>query len=309
MEPIVKTAHLSHRYSSSWAVSDINIEIDKKGIFGLLGSNGAGKSTTMNIICGVLNQTKGEVYIGGIDIRKHPVEAKRNLGFLPQTLPLYLDLTVREYLGYCGRLRDISKENLPTAVDEVMERSGVSHVKDRLLKNLSGGYRQRVGIAQSIIHKPKLVILDEPTNGLDPVQIIEVRNMIKEIGQECTVILSSHILSEIQLMCQEIIMIERGKLVFSDTMEAFNNYIAPKSMLVEFQNPPSADTLGAIKGVTRVERLSQGTYRLFYDGEKSVSEEVISRSVRDGWRMMQLAVEKNSVDEIFRQLTKKAGEN
>jgi ABC-2 type transport system ATP-binding protein len=209
MKPIIKIVGLSHRYSSAWAVSDITIEINKKGIYGLLGSNGAGKSTTMNILCGALNQTKGEVYIDGLDIRKDPIRAKKNIGFLPQSAPLYLDLTVHEYLLYCARLREMDKNDIPAALDEVMTKCGIIHVRDRLLKNLSGGYRQRAGIAQSIIHKPKLVILDEPTNGLDPVQIIEVRNLIREISANCTVILSSHILSEIQLLCQEIIMIEQ----------------------------------------------------------------------------------------------------
>lgn len=302
---IVEIINLSHRYATSWAVSDISLEINRKGIYGLLGSNGAGKSTTMNIMCGVLNQTKGDVRIGGVDIRKKPIEAKRQLGFLPQVLPLYLDLTTEEYLRYCGLLRDISKNVIDSAVKEVMDKCGVSHMKDRLLKNLSGGYRQRVGIAQAIIHKPKLVILDEPTNGLDPIQIVEVRNLIKEIGSERTVVLSSHVLSEVQVLCDEIIMIEKGRLVFSDSMEAFNNYMAPQSMLIEFVGGPSIDAVSSVKGVSRVERLTQGSYRVFYDGSKSVPEQIISMSVSEGWRMTQLNVEKHSVDEIFRQLTKR----
>ena len=301
--PILKIENLSHAYSTAWAIRDINIEIKKKGIYGLLGSNGAGKSTTMNIVCGALNQTKGEVYIQGVNIRKHPMEAKSHIGFLPQYAPLYLDLTVSEYLLYAARLRGIDGKAVWQAVEEVMAKCGVVHMKDRLLKNLSGGYRQRVGIAQSIIHKPALVILDEPTNGLDPVQIVEVRHLIKEIADERTVILSSHILSEIQLLCQEILMIEQGKLVFSDTMDAFNNYVAPQSMLVEFENAPSADVLGAVKGVNRVEKLTPRSFRVFYDGSKMVSETIITESVRKEWRMTQLAIEKNSIDEIFKQLT------
>ncbi len=309
MESIVRIVGLSHRYTTAWAIRDINIEINKKGIYGLLGSNGAGKSTTMNILCGALNQTVGEVYISGIDIRKRPIEAKKHIGFLPQIAPLYLDLTVYEYLLYCARLREMEESAIPAALEEVMNSCGIVHVRDRLLKNLSGGYRQRVGIAQSIVHKPKLVILDEPTNGLDPIQIIEVRNLIKDIAHDRTVILSSHILSEIQLLCQEIIMVEQGKLVFSDSMDAFNNYIAPQSMLLEFENAPSAEVLGAIRGVNRVERLTSKSFRIFYDGSKTVSETIITTSVEQQWRMTQLAVEKNSIDEIFKQLTKSASNN
>jgi ABC-2 type transport system ATP-binding protein len=309
MESIVRVVNLSHRYATAWAIRDINIDISKKGIFGLLGSNGAGKSTTMNILCGALNQTQGEVYIDGVDIRKKPLAAKKHIGFLPQTAPLYLDLTVYEYLLYCARLRDIEDAKISAEIGEVMEKCGVKQVQNRLLKNLSGGYRQRVGIAQSIVHKPKLVILDEPTNGLDPVQIIEVRNLIKEIANERTVIISSHILSEIQLLCQEIIMIEQGKLVFSDSIDAFNNYIAPQSILLEFENPPSPELLTGMKGVNRVERLTPKSFRVFYDGNKGVCEHIISTSVNREWRLTQLSVEKNSVDEIFKQLTKKSANN
>jgi ABC-2 type transport system ATP-binding protein len=307
--PIVKIENLSHRYATAWAVQNINIEINKKGIYGLLGSNGAGKSTTMNILCGVLNQTAGEVHINGISLRNAPIEAKKHIGFLPQVAPLYLNLTVYEYLLYCARLREMNEASIQAALEEVMLKCCITHVKDRLLKNLSGGYRQRAGIAQAIVHKPKLVILDEPTNGLDPIQIIEVRNLIKEIANDRTVILSSHILSEIQVLCQEIIMIEQGKLVFSDSIDAFNNYIAPQSMLLEFENAPTVEVLGLIKGVTRVERLTPKSFRLFYDGSRTVSEHIITTSVQEGWRLIQLAIEKNSIDEIFKQLTKRISNN
>jgi len=304
MPSIVRIAGLSHRYSTAWAIRDINIEIDKKGIYGLLGSNGAGKSTTMNILCGVLNQTAGEVYINGINLREHPIEAKRQIGFLPQVAPLYMDLTAYEYLLYCARLRDLDRQAIPGALEEVMVKCGIHHVANRLLKNLSGGYRQRVGIAQSIVHKPALVILDEPTNGLDPIQIVEVRNLIKEISHERTVILSSHILSEIQVLCQEIIMIEQGKLIFADSMEAFNNYIAPRSIYLEFEHAPSIDVLSMIKGINRVESLTPRSLRVFYDGSKAVNESIVLASVQGNWRLTQLAIEKNSIDEVFKQLTR-----
>ena len=309
MESIVHIVGLSHQYTRSWAVRDINIDISKKGIYGLLGSNGAGKSTTMNILCGVLNQTMGEVYINGINMRKQPIEAKKQIGFLPQVPPLYPDLTVAEYLGYCARLREMDKKAIAAAREEVMAKCGLMHVRDRLLKSLSGGYKQRVGIAQSIIHKPKLVVLDEPINGLDPLQIIEVRNLIKEISQERTVVLSSHILSEIQLLCDEIIMIEQGKLVFSDTIDAFNNYIKPQSIIVEFENPPTQERLEGTNGISRVERLTLNSFRVFCDGNKHVSEQLINTSVKQGWRLTQVTIEKNSTDEIFKQLAKNATRN
>ena len=175
-ETIVRVEHLSHRYSIQWAIKDINFEIKKKGVLGLLGSNGAGKSTTMNIICGVLSQTAGEVYINGINTRENPVEAKKQIGFLPQKPPLYPDLTVDEYLTHCALMRLVNKHQVKKVVEEAKERCQIAHFSKRLIRSLSGGYQQRVGIAQAIVHKPQFVVLDEPTNGLDPNQIIEIRD-------------------------------------------------------------------------------------------------------------------------------------
>lgn len=205
-ESIVKVKHLSHRYSVQWAIKDINFEIKNKGTLGLLGSNGAGKSTTMNIMCGVLNQTEGEVYINGSSLREHPVEAKKHIGFLPQKPPLYPDLTVDEYLTHCALMRLVDKSQVKAAVKRAKSRCGIAHFSKRLIRNLSGGYQQRVGIAQAIVHNPKFVVLDEPTNGLDPNQIVEVRHLIKEIAEDHAVMLSTHILPEVQATCGNIIM-------------------------------------------------------------------------------------------------------
>lgn len=227
MANIVDVEHLSHRYSVDWAIRDINFSIEKNGILGLLGSNGAGKSTTMNIICGVLNQTEGDVFINGIDLRKNPVEAKKQIGFLPQKPPLHPDLTVDEYLVHCAVLRRMEKSKIRAAVDAAKERCEIAHFSDRLIKNLSGGYQQRVGIAQAIVHNPRFVVLDEPTNGLDPNQIVEIRNLIKELATDHAVLFSTHILSEVQATCDEIRMIDHGKVVFSGSMKEFNDYVVP----------------------------------------------------------------------------------
>jgi ABC-2 type transport system ATP-binding protein len=302
---IVKIENLSHRYSRDWAIRDINFEIEQVGILGLLGSNGAGKSTTMNILCGVLNQTEGNVYIDGIDLRQHPEEAKKLLGFLPQNAPLHLDLTVGEYLTYCAHIRNIDKGKVKQAVDEVMEKCGVAHFGKRLLRNLSGGYRQRVGIAQAIIHQPKLVVLDEPTNGLDPNQILEVRKLIREIAEERAVLFSTHILSEVQAICKEIRMIESGRMVFADTMDAFNNYIMPDTLLVFMDNPPATEELLAIPGVTGVELLNDRSIRLRFTASNTISKQLIKMSVQQGWELNEIMLEKSSFDEVFAQLSNK----
>lgn len=303
MSSILKIENLSHRYSTSWAIRDINLEIAQTGVIGLLGSNGAGKSTTMNIICGVLNQTEGQVLIDGKDIRKDAEAAKRNIGFLPQSPPLHGDFTVDEYLTYAAGLRLIDKTKIKAAVAEAMELTGIAHFSSRLIRNLSGGYRQRVGIAQAIIHKPKLVVMDEPTNGLDPNQIIEARKLIKQIGQERTVLLSSHILSEIHLMCRDVVMIEQGRIVFSDSMDAFNNYIQPGSLLMRMENPPPIAELLAVPGIAKAEYLSEKQARVYFDSDQDVSEKIIEFGVRNGWRIKEANLDKNLLDDIFKQLS------
>ena len=301
--PIVRIEHLSHKYSSSWAIRDINIEINQSGIVGLLGSNGAGKSTTMNILCGALNQTEGNVFVGGIDMRKEPEAAKKLIGFLPQNPPLYMDLTVDEYLLYCANLRKMPNDQIRPALEDAKERCGIAHFSDRLIRNLSGGYRQRVGIAQAIVHRPQLVVLDEPTNGLDPNQIIEVRALIKEIAADRAVIFSSHILSEVQVLCKEIKMIEGGRIVFADTMDAFNNYVEPHSVLMSMDNPPVDTQLLQIPGATKVDFLTERQIRLYFNGDPSITETIIETSVQKGWRLREINLDKSSLDEIFAQLS------
>ncbi|MFA4870206.1 MAG: ABC transporter ATP-binding protein [Pedobacter sp.] len=303
MSSILRIEGLSHKYSSSWAVRDINMEIAQNGITGLLGSNGAGKSTTMNIICGVLNQTEGRVQVHGFDIRTQPELAKKQIGFLPQNPPLYTDLTIDEYLTYCAELRFIEKSKIKSAVEEVKERCGITHFSSRLIHNLSGGYRQRVGIAQAIIHKPRLVVLDEPTNGLDPNQLIEVRKLIKEISLDCAVLLSSHILSEIHILCKEIVMIEGGRVVFADSMDAFDNYVQPNSLIVKMENPPSIEELLKIPGVTKAEALTHKEIRLYFDGDEEITERVVATSLQHKWQLREISLEKSMLDDIFKQLS------
>ena len=304
-ESIVKVEHLSHRYSIQWAIRDINIEITRNGIYGLLGSNGAGKSTTMNIICGVLKQTEGEVYIKGINLRENPVEAKKHLGFLPQKPPLHMDLTVEEYLVHCANMRLIPAHEVQGAVKDVMGRCGISHFSRRLIRNLSGGYQQRLGIAQAIIHNPDFVVLDEPTNGLDPNQIVEIRELIREIAVDRTVILSTHILSEVQATCDYIRMIEEGQVVFAGTVDEFDNYIVPNTLFVSLIAAPSVEMIREIRGVVAVEELGGSKFRIQFSDALEATERLVEASVTKGWRLVEIRQEKSSLDEIFAELSKK----
>ncbi len=263
----------------------------------------------MNIICGALNQTEGDVFINGVNMREDPRQAKSNIGFLPQNPPLYMDFTVDEYLTYCAGLRLMSRESMKPAIKDAKERCGIDHFSNRLIKNLSGGYRQRVGIAQAIVHRPKLVVLDEPTNGLDPNQITEVRALIKDIAKDRVVIFSSHVLSEVQVLCKDIKMIENGRIVFADTMDAFNNYVEPHSMLVYMESLPPEEELLKLNGITRVESLTARQARIYFNGDQEITERVVAASVEHGWRLREISLDKTSINEVFAELSKSSNQH
>ena len=302
----VKVEIVSHKYTSQWAIRDINFSINQNGVIGLLGSNGAGKSTLMNIICGTLNQTSGKVFINGIDLKSNPVSAKRHIGFLPQKAPLHMDLTVDEYLLHCARLRLMDKDYIPEAIKRAKQKCGIMHFSDRLIRNLSGGYQQRVGIAQAIVHNPEFVVLDEPTNGLDPNQIIEVRNLIKSIAKDRAVMVSTHILSEVEVICDYIKMIENGDMVFEGTIKDFHNQVDNKTIYLELMQPPKLEELENIEGIVSVEKINEnGEFKLVFDKTKDITQEIIKKSIHNNWGLNQINIEKASLDQIFAMLSKK----
>ncbi len=305
LNKIVEVKHLSHKYSVDWAIRDINFEIKENGVFGLLGSNGAGKSTTMNIICNVLTQTEGDVFINGINLREHPIEAKKFIGFLPQKAPLHTEMTVDEYLYHCADIRLMPKKEIPKAMERAKEKCGITHFSQRQIRNLSGGYQQRVGIAQAIIHNPLFVILDEPTNGLDPNQIVEVRRLIREIAKDRAVLISTHILPEVQAVCDYIMMIEHGQKVFEGTINAFNTYMSPSALLTIMHNAPSSEEFMKIEGVVRVERLTNTRIRLHFRGDDSIIGRVVKQAVSNHWHLREISLEKESLDKVFAKLSGK----
>ena len=305
LNKIVEVKHLSHKYSVDWAIRDINFAIKENGVFGLLGSNGAGKSTTMNIICNVLTQTEGDVFINGINLRERPIEAKKFIGFLPQKAPLHTEMTVDEYLYHCADIRLMPKKEIPEAMKRAKAKCGITHFSKRQIRNLSGGYQQRVGIAQAIIHNPLFVILDEPTNGLDPNQIMEVRRLIQEIAKDRAVLISTHILPEVQAVCDYIMMIEHGQKVFEGTINAFNTYMSPSALLTIMHNAPSSEELMRIEGVERVERLTNTRIRLHFKGDDSIIRRVVEQAVSNQWHLREISLEKESLDKVFAKLSGK----
>lgn len=223
---MIEINHLVKKYGEYVAVDDLCLNIESGKIYGFLGPNGAGKSTTMNMITGYLGATSGEVKINGFDIFAQPEEAKKCIGYLPELPPVYMDMTVQEYMDFAAELKKIEKDKRKTYVQDVMELTKITEMKNRLIKNLSKGYRQRVGLAQAVLGYPEVIILDEPTVGLDPKQIIEMRELIKSLGQKHTVILSSHILPEISAVCDHVFIISKGKLVASDSTENLTNLMS-----------------------------------------------------------------------------------
>ncbi|HFC92121.1 MAG TPA: ABC transporter ATP-binding protein [Leucothrix mucor] len=221
---LIQATHLHCYYGKHHALNDISVTLYQGEVLGLLGQNGAGKSTTMQLLTGNLAPARGTIRINSIDLQDQPIEAKRQLGYLPETPPLYRDMRVLEYLRYCARLHDISKANLETAINKVLKRCGLEDMQQRLIGNLSKGYQQRVGIAQAIIHEPAVIILDEPTVGLDPIQIQEIRDLIKKLAQDHSVILSTHILQEVEAVCDRVQIIKKGQTVFVDSLDKLKNY-------------------------------------------------------------------------------------
>lgn len=302
-DALIRVEHVWRYYSTFCALQDVSFEVRRGEVLGFLGPNGAGKSTTMQIISGNLAPTRGRVWINGIDILDEPRRAKAHLGFLPELPPLYRELTVDEYLQYCARLHAIPRSRERAAIDITKQRCGLVAVGQRLIGNLSKGYRQRVGIAQAILHMPAVVILDEPTAGLDPNQIHEMRLLIRELSTDHGVILSTHILPEVQAVCDQVQIIHRGELVLKDDIEGLARRMQGASLRVGLRQPPALDVLEAIAGVQGAELLEEGAVRLYYSGH-GVAEAVAMQAADQGWGLYELSPERLSLEQVFMELTR-----
>ena len=310
-EAMIEVTNVTKRYGTHTAVDDVSFRVEAGEVVGFLGPNGAGKSTTMNIITGFLSATDGTVTVDGIDVLEDPIGAKRTLGYLPELPPLYVDMTVRDYLRFVARVKGVDRAARDDANDEIMRSVGIEHVADRLIRNLSKGYRQRVGLGQALVGNPKALILDEPTIGLDPHQIIEMRDLVRTLGEQRTVILSSHILPEVSAVCERIIIISHGKIVASDTAENLGKALAGTGRLsVRIKGTADAAqaALGKVNGVESVRLAGQseatGTVDLEVDTGQADPREAIFYALAKaklplfGMRSLEVTLE-----EIFLQLT------
>ena len=299
----VEASELTRLYGGRAAVSEVSFNLTKGQVLGFLGPNGAGKSTTMKMLTGNLAPSAGSVKICGIDMIENPKEAKALIGYLPEMRPLYKEFTVDEYLTIAARLHNVSGKHIKKAVENAKARCGLTHMSKRLIENLSNGYQQRVGIAQAIIHSPMVVILDEPTVGLDPIQIRDIRALIKEIGQEHSVIVSTHILPEVEMVCDHVQIIDKGKLVFNGGIDVLKRQRVGNKLLVGFNNAPDTAKLAKIKGVTEVETLENNMARIRFAEGATPHEAIVEAAVKNKWGLYQIAPDQTSLEDVFVQLT------
>lgn len=307
---MIEVKNITKRYGKAVAVENISFTIEDGEIVGLLGPNGAGKSTTMNILTGFLEQTEGEVIIDGFDTLKKPKKAKKEIGYMPEGVPLYTDLTVKEFVTYMAEIKQVEKKSRKEKVEKIIEQTGLKDVEKKLIKNLSRGYKQRVSMAGALVGEPKILILDEPTVGLDPKQITEIRNLIKELGKTHTVILSSHILSEVSQICNKVVIINKGKIVAVDTPENLENKVNNNNciyVMVEDTENKVDEIKDKIKGVKKIELVEEnkdGTKQYLIEAEKDIDirKTIFSEFAKENITIFEMKKADTTLEDAFMKL-------
>ena len=306
---MIEVQHLTKRYGGFTAVNDVSFKVEKGEILGFLGPNGAGKTTTMRVLTGYMPASEGKALVAGYDVFSEPIEAKRRTGYLPETPPLYPDMTVRDYLMFVSRIKGVPRSERKTRVAAIMERTRISDMAARHCGKLSKGYRQRVGLAQAILHNPDVLILDEPTAGLDPKQIIETRKLIKELAGDHTIILSTHILPEVSQTCQRVVIINKGHVVAVDTPENLTSRLRGSEAMYVQVDAAGADVrtaLAAIPGVTGVMPANSpaaAAFEVASETGRDVRRDLAAAVVTRGWGLLELRPMRMSLEEIFLSLT------
>ena len=308
---MIEISHLTKKYGANVAVNDLSLTLEPGNIYGFLGPNGAGKSTTMNIITGYIGASSGEVKINGYDINKNPEEAKKCIGYLPEIPPVYGDMKVLEYLKFVAELKKLDSHTRNADISQVMDLTKLHEMKDRLIRNLSKGYRQRVGLAQAVLGFPEIIILDEPSVGLDPKQIIEIRTLIKKLGKNHTVILSSHILSEVQAVCDKIVVIDKGKLVANDTAENLSHNLSADHKLTVQIEGPTKEVKSLLEQIPQMVEVhlnrtidkTIGEYELNAQEGCDIRREVFKRMAARNYPILLMRSSELTLEEIFLKLT------
>lgn len=303
---MIQVKNLSKSYGDRQAIEGLNFSIQKGEVVGFLGPNGAGKSTTMKIITGYMAPTSGQVEVAGFDLFEDPVEVKKRIGYLPETPPVYMDMTVESFLTFCARLKGVEKDHLKERVDLALEKTSLMDVRKRLIGNLSKGYRQRVGLAQALVSDPEILVLDEPTVGLDPKQVAEMRSLIKELKGQHTIILSTHILPEVQASCDKVIIINAGQIVAQDSLSGLTKRMSGGGQLrlkVRRLSDQVAQELGELSGVSAAK--NEGNYiEVLTDGSEEVTERVSDKVISLKAGLIELQSSSLSLEDVFIELTK-----
>ena len=300
---LIEAKNISRYYGKHCAVNNVSFNLEKGQVLGFLGPNGAGKTTTLQMLCGNLAPSAGQILINNIDLLDRPQQAKQHLGYLPDTPPLYRDLTITEFLSYCAKLHNVSFRDMSKRVNTAQARCNLNDVSDRLIVNLSKGYQQRIGIAQAILHNPEVIILDEPTVGLDPIQIKEIRLLIKQLGEEHGVILSTHILSEVQESCSHVQIINQGSLIFNESIDNLNRRMNTSSLKVVTRQSLDTSLLSVINSINNIEEQADNHYLIHYDSNNNPTEQIAEIVVNATCGLLELSPTQQSIEDIFIGLT------
>jgi gliding motility-associated transport system ATP-binding protein len=300
----IHVKQLSRYFHQLCAVDKLNFELRQGEILGFLGANGAGKSTTLKMLCGALAPSDGEITIRGVNLLTDPRQAKSHIGYLPERAPLYLDMKVDEYLLYCAELRQVKAKYRANAVKNAKTRCALNDVATRLIGHLSKGYQQRVGIAQAIVHDPSILILDEPSAGLDPIQIHDIRRLIRSLGQDRSVLISSHILPEVQSVCDRVQIIHQGRLALSASIEDLQQRLRAHSLLFALRANADIELISRTPGVTKIDKLESNRFRIHFE-QQNPAEKLAQLAVERGWGLQQLHPEQRSLEDIFLEITGK----
>ena len=307
---MIEVQHLTKRYGPVTAVDDVSFTVERGEILGFLGPNGAGKTTTMRVLTGYMPPSEGKAIVAGYDVLEQPIEAKRRTGYLPETPPLYPDMTVREYLTFVAKIKGVPRKESKSRIGEMMQKTRIDDVADRHCGKLSKGYRQRVGLAQAMLHNPDVLILDEPTAGLDPKQIIETRQLIKGLGGDHTIILSTHILPEVSQTCQRVVIINKGKVVAVDTPDNLTSRLRGSETIYLQVDPQGADAAAVLQRVAGVKRVAVADtkqqivgFEIDSEAGHDVRRELAAAVVGRGWGLLEMRPMRMSLEEIFLHVT------
>jgi ABC-2 type transport system ATP-binding protein len=302
-EITLSARNLTRRFGNHLVIHNVSLELKRGEVLGLLGHNGTGKTTTLQMLTGCLLPNSGEIEICGISLLRKPTLAKAHLGYLPETPPLYRELSVNDYLTFAARLRGMESAAVAEALAQTRQRCGLEAVSKKIIGTLSKGYQQRVGIAQAIIHRPALIVLDEPTIGLDPVQIRGIRSLIRELGDTHSVILSTHLLSEVESVCDRVEIMQHGKLIYGDTSAHMQQHGSVSGFTISLRNPPPLSVLEGIAGISHVEQLSATQFRVLHAPDHNPKGELLTLAEQQGWQLEQLTPLQATLEDVFVKIT------